>query len=317
MPAYDPYEEYDTYAQPGWTPDRYSYNTNRTEGLAPGYGNAVAFDEPNAEGLRYPIATPRSGSWEPPAPAPRPEFTSGGARILYGTENMPALPGGGINEAYAAEQRGLQGDNQQATQQAIRLQGLMEFQALTRGGMDSAEAIRKVAPKLYFNAPQATELSLRPPKVSQIKQLQPPQMITNPDGSKYVTSPGGGWQYVAPMKAPAVPKEVQPLDQKTALKTAEGDISAAQKALVFATTSPSLLPRERPAAIDAARTALEQAKAAQSNIVRQAMQPRGDKVMPPPSEDVAEPTVTSKAQFDALPKGATYTGRDGRKYRKP
>jgi hypothetical protein len=36
-----------------------------------------------------------------------------------------------------------------------------------------------------------------------------------------------------------------------------------------------------------------------------------------PAQATAVKTVTTQAQFDALPKGATYTGKDGKQYRKP
>lgn len=48
------------------------------------------------------------------------------------------------------------------------------------------------------------------------------------------------------------------------------------------------------------------------------LNPAGLSLQPPDSPlPSGPPTVTTKAEFDALPSGAIYTGKDGRKYRKP
>lgn len=137
----------------------------------------IAFDDPDAEGVRYPIAIPRGGSFQPPPTIPeaRPDFSPNGGRYLPGSENLTALPGGGYNQAYAAEElkRQQEGDPV-AVQQAIRLQGLRKYQKLVADGASNSEALRLSAPELYFNHPQATALAtrdvpqLRTPTISQI-----------------------------------------------------------------------------------------------------------------------------------------------------
>lgn len=153
MPDYAPYEE---------------------EGIAPGYGTAVAFDEPDQFGARYPIATPRGGSWTPhyTPPSVTPEFSPNGGRYLPGSESIQALPGGGYNQAYAADElRSQQAEDPQSIQQSVRLRGLLKYQQMIRDGANPAEAIRIAAPELYFNHPMASVSAMRGSESAEIPTI--------------------------------------------------------------------------------------------------------------------------------------------------
>ncbi len=149
---YDPYDEEDYYNSGG-------------ERFSPGSETAVAFDEPSAGGVRYPIATPRGGSFDFSTVAPGLIRTPEQSRAAYDSISQYQA------ELARADRNRLEEMQQQdpaALQAAVRLQGLMKYRNLIQNGTNPAEAIRLAAPELYFNHPQATALATHqaPPAIN-------------------------------------------------------------------------------------------------------------------------------------------------------
>jgi len=216
--------------------DYYTTPASPGDALSSESGRAVAFDDPAANGIRYPMATPQSGSWQPDA-APSLNGANGGTYVP-GSENLPALPGGGYNQAYAADELKQQsGGNPHAVQEAIRLQGLREYEKLIAGGATNSEAMRLAAPKLYFNHPQAMNSAMKfagtgiEPKVT---------AIPVPGGTAVFDSNGrlhsvvkNPIQRAAPVVKDVVPPDVKQLqkNKNTEIDLAKGDIVRANKKL--------------------------------------------------------------------------------------
>ncbi len=213
----------------------YTLPDNPDDKLAAGSRGSVAFSEPDQNGLRYPVATPELGSWQPDA-APSPESLNGvnGGTYVPGSEKLAALPGGGYNQAYAADELKSQyGNDPHALQSAIRFQGLQEYKKLIDGGASDSEALRLAAPKLYFNHPAAMNTALK------FAGTQ------NPNGIRSVPVPGGvailnpngtihsvGWD-----KTPKVVPEKIPPDAKFAVADATDEVKDLNKSLRDINTS--------------------------------------------------------------------------------
>ena len=145
---YDPYDEEDYYtlSNPALAGDRF----------APYSEGAVAFDQPSEQGVRYPIATPNTGGQVGSFGAVTPDFQ----RAL---DEMAARDRPRSDELYGAqiaraERNRIEdaGSDPAAIQQAIRLQGLFEYRGDLARGVPAVEAMRRAAPKLYYNHPLAT-----------------------------------------------------------------------------------------------------------------------------------------------------------------
>ena len=150
MAAYDPYDEEGDYY--------YTLPSSDGDRFAAGSGSAVAFDEPTANGIRFPIATPQAGSFDLGAVPPDLIRTPEQSAAAYASRDQ-------YNAELARAERNrfdeqMQQDPQ-AVQQAVRMKGLLKYQQLVRDGANPAEAIRLAAPELYFNHPQATVQATR------------------------------------------------------------------------------------------------------------------------------------------------------------
>jgi|SRR5688572_4618931 len=220
-----------------------------------------------------------------------------------------------------------------AQYQARRFKGQMDFDRLVQGGATPSEALRLTAPDLFAGDP--SRMARAVPKTPMA--FTPRSM--NVGGVEMIQRSPNEW-----MRA-ATPQEGI-ADRETRRRTGQvdaGRISLARQDLQRAKAARDKLEKSdegRAAAsqaVAAAERALEELESAftaqpigaqmtpqatpetvvlegsEANRGQGGIEMRREIPRPPEQSD----KVTTKAQYDALPKGAVYTGKDGRKYRKP
>lgn len=229
----------------------YAYDPYEDDQIAPGYGSAVAFDIPREDGLRYPIATPQAGTFDFGAVPSRLIRTPEQSQAAYDARDQYKM------EMDRVLRNQIEESNPASVQDAVRLRGLLKFQQLTRDGMDSAAAIRMVAPELYFNHPQATAMATR-----EIPSMSTPSLTTVPVGDNEALFVNG--KYRTTLRTPAKKDPIGELESKEAneaVSQAMRELANVQKSSI-----PGLAPDA--AAVEAARRNLEAARSLRRDVVR-------------------------------------------------
>jgi hypothetical protein len=212
----------------------------------------------------------------------------------------------------------------QAVEMATRLQGVLGFDADVKAGVPTVEALRKWAPKMYFNHPGAVSRLIQPP-------FQPG--VTNVGGQNLIqTSPNRYQLLPAPAMTQTGNMEARPIT------TPEGKVlgyGLATKGGVHPRWNVAEVPEVKISDEIRRFTALAKgyenaAKLAESetaaaDYTRKQMQAldalqnlRTRKAMIAPASSGELPTITTQAQYDKLPSGAYYlNGKSNRKHKKP
>lgn len=230
----------------------------------------IAFDEPDAEGVRYPIAIPRGGSWNPGLenPVVRTREQSDAAyanRAQYAAELARA-------ERNRFEEEQARIKDAEAIQQAIRYQGLRKYQKLVGDGASPSEAIRLSAPELYFNHPQATALATR-----DVASLGMPSISTVPIGDGGNEALFVGNKYRTTLRNPPVKDPIKDLE----VKEANEAVTQAMRNLSNLQRQPFYL--QDAAAIKEAKGLVESTRENRRNLIRGHSAPK-----PPPSEETPD-----------------------------
>lgn len=204
---------------------------------------------------------------------------------------------------------------EQAVTTALKFQGIRGYQKDLANGEDANKALAKWAP-IMFTQPHAASLGQAASMVR--ATATPPSKLVDVGGVLYRSNPDGTVTALTPPKVTAPKTNPFDLQEHRALL---GQIAALQKELDLDPSGP---------AADETRQKLQyltqQAQAVRTRSSAPATQPQAAPVVAPgapapvraaaPAPEVP-PTVTTKAQFDALPSGAIYVGRNGHRYRKP
>lgn len=241
--AYDPYEDEDYYTL--------SNPLLAGELFAPYSEGAVAFSEPSAGGVRYPVALPASGGQVGSLGAVTPQWQRAVDEIIE--QNRPAQQRQYNMEVDRAVRNKVEEMNPANAQDAIRLRGLLKFQNLTRDGMDSAEAIRQVAPELYFNHPQATALAMR-----EVPSMDMPNITTIPFGDNEALFVDN--KYRTTLRNPPKKDAMRDLE----LKEAGEEVTQAMRDLNTLLKSPFATPEQ----ISEARRNVASTRSNRRNLVR-------------------------------------------------
>lgn len=208
---------------------------------------------------------------------------------------------------------------QQAVNTAIRFQAQRGYQQDVQNGKPAAEALMKWAPMLS-NGPRGTELGQA---ASFIRATAPtvPKPV-NVGGVLYNIAPGG--QSVT--ETPGQRRVIKPpaglaADLADARKTLDGYVKEIEK---VEASDDKTLKKQLPT-LRQRRTDLEnyvQMKELQQSPRQILATPGAAPVPAGPAPSAATSSsmpqkVTSQAEFDALPSGTVYVGKNGKRYRKP
>lgn len=207
---------------------------------------------------------------------------------------------------------------------ARRFKGQQLYQSLVDGGASPSEAFRLAAPDLLYNDIKGQMKAA--PRMSQ-EPFTP--SLTEADGGRIFRRGPQSAQFI-PTRSPVVPPEVKAKQdllrtQISALRRQQADpiskvmggaemdkqiaeLERQYVANVSPQTAESLPP---PPVLETVTKAGPEANKGKGGI-EITRQPKAVEVA---SETT--PTISTKAQFDALPKGSIYLGKDGKKYRKP
>ena len=270
---------------------------------------AITAPSPAAAAPPMPVAAPGRAPISPP-----PDLST---TLKAGGRQFPNWTGAAELQA-ANALRGVPIEQaQQAVQSAIAMQAQRGLARDIQSGMDAAEAMQKWMPTLI--SAQKT-----PPTLGQaaefMRAMTPqPRKIYNTATGLYGLDPGGASVTRLPGQAASVKAppglSASMSDTRKALNAYVKQIEQAEASEDV--TLKAQLPRLRQRRLD-----LENVLQAQEI---QLGQPQPGQTAPapvPPRAPTAPPSivserVTTRAQFDALAPGATYVGRDGRRYRKP
>lgn len=197
---------------------------------------------------------------------------------------------------------------EQAVATALKFQAVRGYQRDLQDGKSPTEALTRWAP-LMFTQPKTANLGQA---ASLVRAARPPLPArpVNAGGVLYRTNPDGS---VTPLTQPRVtaPK-ANPFDLQ-AHRQIMADMSATQKLLDA----------------DPQGEGADDLRAKLQYLSQQAQEIRNKVAAPPAAPNAAAPAVAaapaeqappvvrSKAQFDALPPGAIYVGKGGKRYRKP
>lgn len=210
---------------------------------------------------------------------------------------------------------------------ATRYKGQQLYQSLVQGGATPAEAYRAAGHLLNFSNPLA---QVKTEEFLARRTFQPTS--TSVGGATFDQLSPGRFSRRPPVVMPKmVPGRVAP-DVAAQARSLTEDATLLKRALAKGTKEDTGMPkpftdeektevRENIKRIEAQRNQLLSQPEANPNIDQpswQSMRERFNAAGSQPSAPVEETiTITSKTEFDKLPSGATYTGKDGRRYRKP
>jgi hypothetical protein len=225
-----------------------------------------------------------------------------------------------------------------AQREAVNFQRQQLYGQLLRDGATAAEAFR-FANSRYPDIKSAPALSRMDALAASRKPLQPEVRVV--DGVRMMRSGPNSWARVPEPRASAS-RLVAPPQIKVQDENLKGQLSSLRRALV-AEQGKTVADDTKIAALTQQIAGLEKARVdlvapggvpipeMNQNVDQRSfsqMRPaweaagRAPVVMPQAATLAAAPvsetvTITTKEDFDKLPSGATYTGKDGRKYRKP
>jgi hypothetical protein len=220
------------------------------------------------------------------------------------------------------------GEAGKAIEMATRLEGILGFDADVKSGVPTTDALRKWAPKMYFNHPGAVSRLVQPPFTPGVTNVGDERLIqTSPNRYQLLPKP--------------MPTDIGPLNARP-IQTPEGkvlgyglatksglhprwnteDKSQPKTSDMIHAYSAQLRGLEKD--MEAANFAGDKAKEAEFqrqhqealsglyNITKGAV-----KGPPAAAKEQGPPKITSKAEYDALPHGAVYISKNGKPHRKP
>lgn len=215
-----------------------------------------------------------------------------------------------------------------AIEMATRLEGILGFDADRKAGVSTTEALRKWAPKMYFNNPGAVSRMIQPPFAPGVTNVGGHELIqTGPN--RYQLAPPKLTEETGdiPLR-PLVTPEGKILGYGKQTKgglhakwnTPEGQAKASSMIQGYNSEL-----RTIDNAIKAAQFAGDSAREAQlqkeSDQIRKNLHDLNQSLRSNTATATNAggiPTVTTKEQYDALPSGAEYlNGKSNRRHRKP
>jgi hypothetical protein len=211
----------------------------------------------------------------------------------------------------------------QAVEMATRLEGVLGFDADVKSGVPTMEALRKWAPKLYFNHPGAVSRLVQPPFTPSMTNVGGHNLIqTSPQRFQFPPVPPAAEETGDIALRPMVTPEGKVLgfgrQTKAGLhakwNTPEvPDVKASDEIRRL-----TALANGYQKAADAAGSREEASKLQKKHLeaLDSLEQLRSRKIAAPASGEL--PVITTKEQYDALPHGATYlNGKSNKPHRKP
>lgn len=176
---------------------------------------------------------------------------------------------------------------QAAITQALQLEGILGFDADRKAGVPVAEAMAKWAPKMYATHPNVA--------IDALRHQAPPFVPTKLNvGGQDLFMMGPGHAQFAPKQAS------EGLKQSDILHGTTAELNALAKAIER---------EDDPVRQESLKKQYSDALGRLQGMTQSRQTTQGG--------GASLPKVTTQAQFDALPRGATYISKDGRPHRKP
>lgn len=219
-------------------------------------------------------------------------------------------------------------DANKAIEMATRLEGVLGFDAEVKSGVSTLEALKKWAPKMYFNNPGAVSKLMQPDFKPGITNVGDQQLIqTSPNRYQIVpkaTTNTGNIQAV-PIMTPEGKQLGYGVPSPHGVHTrwdTQGN-NAPKPSVMIQGYNAQL--RSIDKAIEQASFAGDKEREARltkdADNIRQALSTLTSGMtsgMGAPQGEGGFPVVTTKAQYDQLPSGAVYlNGKSNKKHRKP
>lgn len=280
----------------------------------------VAFDQGGA-----PIAPARGGSFDFSAYAPTQQASYDASLAEAAPEMVPQIgdqsisprgvssvylgPGVAQGEsAWDREQQLNQQDSNTLDLKARQFRGMQLYRQLRSGGASHEEAIMRAAPDLYANSASAFTKAVTP-QDSLLSKVVPRY---DEDGNLIANSIITG-KHVSDIKVPNMDGKLNDTE-KARLAFAKAEAAGGQSTLNQIARNPdSDLDKNTPARIADAQQRIARGR----KIADEILSGNGGPVETVQQTVTDGPvTVTTKEQFDALPKGQTYIGKNGKTYRK-
>lgn len=217
-------------------------------------------------------------------------------------------------------------DANQAVEMATRLEGILGFDADVKSGVPTMEALRKWAPKLYFNHPGAVSRLVQPPFTPTVAKVGGHDLIqTSPQRFQFPPAPPmaeeSGDIPLRPLKTPEGKILGYGKTTKTGMhakwNTPEvPDIKISDEIRRLSTLAKEYSNSEKLAGSDAEAAQFSKKKSEALSALENLRSRKSSAIENAPPGDI--PLVTTKEQYDALPSGAVYlNGKSNKKHRKP
>lgn len=264
----------------------------------------------------------------PAAAAPAPAAAQGALpdKWWIAPPKPPEIDRGRVNAIRDLYNAVPSGEANKAIEMATRLEGVLGFDADVKAGVPTTEAIKKWAPKMYFNHPGAVSRLIQPAFAPGITNVGDERLIqTSPNRYQLLPKP--------------TPTDVGPLNARP-IQTPEGKIlgfglpsksgihtkwNADEKSL--AKTSDMIHAynaqlRSLDKAIESAGFAGDKARETKYQTQRDGVLSALDQLTkgvrgPESSNAGGPPKITTQAEYDALPHGTVYISKNGKQHRKP
>jgi hypothetical protein len=216
------------------------------------------------------------------------------------------------------------GEAGKAIEMATRLEGILGFDADVKSGVPFMDALRTWAPKLYFNHPGAVSRLVQPPFSPSQMQVGGQNLIqTSPNRYQVIPPPIGSGPITA---QPVLTPGGMPLPGVNAIHGRGGSVHVIpEKSQGPTATQLGLLIKHQLDDINLQMRDVTEGSPEEIALKAKAQELRGhlDRVTksalhlnaPPQTADI--PKVTTQAQYNALPHGAVYVSKNGKKHRKP
>lgn len=220
-------------------------------------------------------------------------------------------------------------DANKAIEMATRLEGVLGFDAEVKSGVSTLEALKKWAPKMYFNNPGAVSKLMQPDFKPGITNVEDQRLIqTSPNRYQLIPKPDGtnsGDIQAIPITTPEGKQLGYGVRSKSGVHT-RWDTTGNNA------PKPSVMIQGYNAQLRSIDKAIEQASFAgdkerearltkDADNIRQALSTLTSGMtsgMAAPQGEAGLPVVTTKEQYDQLPRGATYlNGKSKKPHRKP
>lgn len=230
-----------------------------------------------------------------------------------------------------------------AVETAIQYQGQRGFEQDTQNGMPAAQAMAKWGPMIFNRSPSGIATALRMGQPPQVPQMTPAQVAANQIAQRRMAlSEAQAKTALTPLQAEDLKSKSAALREAQraasaavasgdpdAMRRARADFNAAKKDYDDFRASLGGAVAVVPGAVGGAGAIPPTAAAPPPGLLTRARNViagalgTGTPPAPPaslkpaPVKTAAPPKITTQAQFDALPPGTVYIGKNGKKHRKP